>query len=98
MMPVAKRDPASEGCIVRMQGIRQIFAATRAVDGVDLDLFRGEVLGLVGENGAGKSTLMRILAGLSPTYEGSVSIDGRTIRMARPADAKAQGIALVHRS
>jgi len=96
MTPAASRERLQAPCIISMQGICQSFGATRAVDRVDLELFRSEVLGLVGENGAGKSTLMRILAGLSPTYEGSISLDGRAIDMRRPADAKAEGIALVH--
>jgi oligopeptide/dipeptide ABC transporter ATP-binding protein len=51
-------------------------AEVRAVDGVDLDIFPGEVVGLVGESGCGKSTLGRVLLGLLPADEGTVTFDG----------------------
>jgi ribose transport system ATP-binding protein len=82
--------------VVTMCGIAKAFGATRAVDGVDLDLWPGEVHGLVGENGAGKSTLMRILAGTFADYEGTISIAGRAVDIRSPAHARSKGIALVH--
>ncbi|MGA2795066.1 MAG: sugar ABC transporter ATP-binding protein, partial [Roseiarcus sp.] len=81
---------------VRLRGIAKSFGGTRAVDAVDLDVFRGEVHGLVGENGAGKSTLMRILAGFFSDYGGAITIGGERIRLTTPAQARARGIALVH--
>ena len=67
-----------------LRGIAMRFGATRAVDGVDLDLDAGEVHGLIGENGAGKSTLMRVLAGFFDDYEGEIFIDGRASRHREP--------------
>jgi ABC-type sugar transport system ATPase subunit len=61
-----------------------------------LEIFPGEVLGLVGENGAGKSTLMRVLAGFFSDYEGQITIDGKSIRVVSPREAQSLGVALVH--
>lgn len=58
------------------------FQAAKALDvlqGIDLDLYKGETLGLVGESGCGKSTLARVLAGLIPASKGSVTLAGRSI-------------------
>jgi ribose transport system ATP-binding protein len=82
--------------VVSLRGIAKSFGATRAVDGVDLDLITGEVHGLIGENGAGKSTLMRVLAGFFPDYDGTIAIAGREVDIDTPAQAHREGIALVH--
>src|SRR5579864_1388884 len=81
---------------VQLFGIAKSFGATRAVDGVDLDIFHGEVHGLIGENGAGKSTLMRILAGFFADYGGRIAIEGTPVHMTSPAQARHHGVALVH--
>jgi rhamnose transport system ATP-binding protein len=81
---------------VSLRGMAMRFGATRAVDGVDLDLNGAEVHGLIGENGAGKSTLMRVLAGFFDDCQGAISIDGRRVDIASPARARREGIALVH--
>ena len=57
--------------------------AVRAVDGVDLEIRRGETLGLVGESGCGKSTLARLVTGLLPVTGGSVFVDGQEITKVR---------------
>jgi ABC-type sugar transport system ATPase subunit len=82
--------------VVSLRGIAKSFGATRAVDGVDLDLTSGEVHGLIGENGAGKSTLMRVLAGFFDDYDGMIAVAGRPVDIATPAQARREGIALVH--
>ncbi len=66
-----------------------------ANSGVTIDIYRGEVLGLLGENGAGKTTLVRILAGeLRPT-RGEILLEGRRVEFKSPRDALRAGIALV---
>ncbi len=82
--------------VIALRRIAKSFGATRAVDGVDLDIYPGEVHGLVGENGAGKSTLMRILAGFFADYDGAITIGGCEVDIASPAQARHEGIALVH--
>jgi rhamnose transport system ATP-binding protein len=93
--PVEAAAPIEER-LVSLRGIAMRFGATRAVDGVDLDLDAGEIHGLIGENGAGKSTLMRVLAGFFDDYEGAIFIEGRETDIASPADARREGVALVH--
>jgi peptide/nickel transport system ATP-binding protein len=61
------------------QGLFKGRRTLHAVNGVDLDVVKGEVLGIVGESGCGKSTLARILLGLLPPTRGTVALDGRDI-------------------
>ncbi|SEH01201.1 branched-chain amino acid transport system ATP-binding protein [Nonomuraea solani] len=67
----------------------------RAVDGLSLDLGKGEVLAIIGANGAGKSTLLRALAGLNPPTSGSVHFGGRDITRLPAYKRVGAGIALV---
>ncbi len=62
--------------LLRLEAVGRSFGAVRALDGVTLDLRRGEMLGLVGPNGAGKTTLLRILTGLETGFEGRMAWEG----------------------
>ena len=75
----AQAHPATPDVAIVLRGVEKRFGATRAVDGVDLDIRRGEVFGLIGHNGAGKSTLFKLLLGLLRPDAGSLHIDGRLI-------------------
>jgi len=77
---------------VRLRGIRKAFGSIEALRGVDLDLWPGEVLGLVGDNAAGKSTLTKIIAGAYVPDAGTVELEGEPIRFASPAEARARRI------
>jgi ABC-type sugar transport system ATPase subunit len=84
--------------LLELRGLTKDFPGVRALDGVDLDLGAGEVLGLVGENGAGKSTLIKILGGIhrAGSYGGELVLDGVARRFTGADDARAAGIAVVH--
>lgn len=82
--------------ILSAVGVRKAYGHVEALQGVDLDLFPGEVLALVGDNGAGKSTLIRILSGVSLADSGEIRVDGSPITFDEPSDAAAAGIATVY--
>lgn len=62
---------------IRLKTLTRNFGAVKALRGVDVDIFRGRMLSVVGHNGAGKSTLMQIIAGVLPPSSGGVEIDGQ---------------------
>jgi ribose transport system ATP-binding protein len=76
--------------------IHKRFGPTVALDGVNLDLRKGEVHALIGENGAGKSTLMNVVAGALRPDRGEMKIDGNAYVPSTPLDARRNGIALIH--
>jgi ABC-type sugar transport system ATPase subunit len=89
-------DAATVSALLTMRGIRKSFAGGEVLHGVDLSLERGEVRALVGQNGAGKSTLMKILGGVYPDYDGEIRIEDRVVRLERPHDAIANGVAVIY--
>jgi general nucleoside transport system ATP-binding protein len=87
--------PGETSALVILTGLTKRFGAVMANDRVDLELFPGEVLALLGENGAGKSTLMKLLYGLYPADAGRINIDGRDVAFTSPREAMAAGIGMV---
>ncbi len=81
---------------IEMAGLRKSFAATAALDGVDLTVEAGSVHALIGENGAGKSTLMKILSGVHQPDAGRMLLDGETYAPANPLEARRRGVAMVY--
>jgi D-xylose transport system ATP-binding protein len=84
--------------LVEMRNIRVSFGGVHAVDGVSVDLYPGEVVGLVGGNGAGKSTLIRALSGAHPADGGEIYINGQKASIANPRDAKTYGIETIYQT
>jgi len=82
--------------LVRMVDIRKRFGSVQALKGVDLEVYPGEVIGLVGDNGAGKSTLMRILTGIYPPSRGDIYFHEEKVSIKSPKDARKLGIEIVH--
>lgn len=80
----------------RASGISKRFGGSKALDGADLQVLKGEVHGLVGENGAGKSTLVKIIAGAVSKDSGEMSLLGEDYAPHNPRDAYARGVAVVH--
>jgi monosaccharide-transporting ATPase len=96
-VPTAEPIPSTEPTpLVEMKDISITFGAVRALDGVSLRLFPGEVHSLMGENGAGKSTLIKALTGVYSIDSGTVTIDGTEHEFATPSAAQAAGISTVY--
>jgi simple sugar transport system ATP-binding protein len=87
--------------LLKMKDINKDFFGNQVLTGVDLELKKGHVLGLVGENGAGKSTLMKILFGSKVIHEtggftGEIEFNGSVVNFSSPFDALDAGIGMVH--
>ena len=82
--------------MLTMQGIDKTFPGVHALDHVDLEIRRGEVLALMGENGAGKSTLMKVLTGIYKKDAGMITYEGREVEYHSPREAQEDGIVIVH--
>jgi len=81
-----------------MEEISKSFGSVKAIHQVNLELNRGEVLGLVGDNGAGKSTLIKILSGAINADEGKIFLNGKEVRIENPQDARNHGIETIYQS
>jgi len=82
--------------VFEARGISKRFGGVSALDAVDLELRRGEVLAIVGDNGAGKSTLIKAVTGALRPDSGTIRFDGREVQIRTPADAKQLGIETVY--
>ena len=84
------------GPLLELKGIRKGFGAVQALDGVDFEVYPGEVVGLVGDNGAGKSTLIKCISGIYPIDEGNIFFEGKPVVINNPKDVTELGIETVY--
>lgn len=85
----------SNQIILKAKAIEKKFGETVALKGVDVNLYRGEVRGLVGENGSGKSTFSSIISGIINQYDGSIQFKGKTYKPSSMVDALNKGIGMI---
>src|SRR5215471_17930351 len=82
--------------IVEMKGISKSFGPVNALIDVNLTLYPGEILGLVGDNSAGKSTLMKILTGAYSRDQGEILVAGQPVHFKSPHDSRRAGIEMIY--
>src|SRR3954462_1609875 len=82
--------------LIEMDNVGKSYGAIRALSGINLTVNAGEVTCVLGDNGAGKSTLIKIISGLHPHNDGTLKVDGHTVKFASPRDSLAHGIATVY--
>jgi D-xylose transport system ATP-binding protein len=82
--------------VLALTGISKQFGSVRALSEVDLKVWAGEVVALVGDNGAGKSTLVKVIAGVGPADSGEIRWQGNPVSIGKPYDATALGIATIY--
>jgi len=83
-------------CRLKLEHIIKTFPGVRAVQDVNLEVYSGEILSLVGENGAGKSTLMNVVNGIFPADSGNIYLDGELVTIDSPRRALELGITMIH--
>lgn len=84
--------------VVTMRSIDVLFGGVHAVDNVDLDLYPGQVIALLGHNGAGKSTLAGVLAGAVVRDTGTIEIDGQPVHINSPRTARHAGVETIYQT
>jgi rhamnose transport system ATP-binding protein len=82
--------------VLSLRGIVKTFPGVKALDGVRLDLFPGQVTALIGENGAGKSTIVKVLTGIYQPDEGQIMLDGRPVSFPGAQAAHKAGVTAIH--
>jgi len=95
--PAAERQ-ADVQPVLQAIGLVKTYGRVVGLDGVDFELYPGEVLAVIGDNGAGKSTLIKCLSGAEVPGEGKILLDGRPASFRKPQEARAAGIETVYQT
>ncbi len=82
--------------LIELRNMRKAFGGIRAVDDVSINLFPGEVVGVLGHNGAGKSVLMKMVSGALPRDSGEIFINGQKVEINNPRDARRYNIETIY--
>jgi ribose transport system ATP-binding protein len=82
--------------LLEVRGVSKAFPGVQALDNVDFEAYRGEVVALLGENGAGKSTLMKVLSGVYQPDEGRIFMNGDRMYPENPRHARELGISIIY--
>jgi simple sugar transport system ATP-binding protein len=82
--------------LYQLEGISKSFGQVEALKNMDMSVYEGEIVGLVGDNGAGKSTLIKILSGIYPQDRGTIRYQGREVRINSYRDSQNIGIATIY--
>ena len=85
-----------EDTVLEIKHLSKAFAKNKVLDGIDLTVKKGSVIGLMGENGAGKSTMMKCLFGIYARDEGHISLLNKPVNFRNPKEALESGVAMVH--
>ena len=86
----------SETPALELRGVDMHYGYVRALDGIDVAVQRGEVLGLLGDNGAGKSTLLKVMSGAHQPTSGAILVHGEPVVFHSPSDSTRAGIEMVY--
>ena len=84
--------------LVELNNMSIAFGGVQAVDDVSVDLYPGEVVGLLGHNGAGKSTLIKLLSGAYKADSGVIKVNGQEVTITSPRDARANNIETIYQT
>ena len=84
--------------VLQAKGINKRYGKVVALDNADLELYKNEVLGVIGDNGAGKSTLIKVLCGAVIPDSGEILLDGKPVTFTSPIEARTLGIETVYQN
>jgi ribose transport system ATP-binding protein len=82
--------------LLRMDNISKAFSGVEVLSNVNINVYKGEVLALIGENGAGKSTLIKILSGIYPKNGGTIYLNEKEVEIRSPQESQRKGIVCIH--